>query len=63
MSFSYFYDIMLTNFKAGLTKREYNKLKREAKKLADTLKKDPENAEAYMKLKRIYLVLENYALN
>jgi len=49
----------LTNFKKGLTKREYNKIKKEAKRLAITLKNDPENAEAFMKLKEIYLVLES----
>jgi len=48
----------LIKSKKGLTKREYNKLKREAKKLAINLRKDPENAEAYMKLKEIYLVLD-----
>ena len=52
-----------TTLKKGLTKREYNKIKREAKRLANTLKKDPENAEAYMKLKEIYLILEHPKLN
>ena len=53
----------LAKFKNGITKREYKKLEREAKKLALTLKQDPENAEAYMKLMEIYLILDNNKLN
>ena len=53
----------LTNLKKGLTRREYNKLKRKAQDLALTLQRDPENAEAYMKLKEIYLVLESQTIN
>jgi len=44
----------LTKLNKGLTKREYNKLRREANRLASTLNKDPENAEIYIKLKKIF---------
>jgi len=53
----------ITKLKNGLTKREYKKIKRQAKKLAITLKTDPENAEIYMKLVEIYKILDEYKLN
>ena len=46
-----------------LTKREYKKITREAKRLAIALKTDPENAEVYMKLVELYKIMDEYKLN
>ena len=53
----------ITKLKNGLNKREYIKIKREAKRLAIVLKTDPENAEVYMKLVELYKILDEHKLN